>query len=62
MSKMLLTDSVFKKSTEMNLFQTYMRIDVELKKKDQAQLLYPLLVSYYSDEDELEAKIKELTL
>ena len=61
MSKMLLTDKVFKSGAEAKLFETYVRVDVELKKKDQVLLLHPLLVSYYPDEDQLETKIKEWT-
>ncbi len=42
---------------ESSVFHTFIKIKVDLKKVEQAELLKPILASYYPEEDELEAKI-----
>lgn len=38
---------------ESSIFHTFIKIKVELKKLEQAELLKPILASYYPEEDEL---------
>ena len=56
-SKAIFIDNPLKQMLESSVFHTYIKVKVELKKTEQAELLRPIMASYYSEEEELEQKI-----
>jgi hypothetical protein len=50
-SKSIIIDETLKEMLESSIFHTYIKIKFELKKTEQAELLRPIMISYYPEED-----------
>lgn len=48
--KTIFFDDKIKRKCQTLIFHTYLKIKVELKKPDQAELLKPIMISYYEDD------------